>query len=75
MTLSQPAGLLREARHLAVERGLSLSKYLALVLEERVEAVHRYRSARGRQQRLLRDGLPLGTGGRVAWTRDGLHER
>lgn len=75
MTLSLPAGLLREARHLAVDRGVSLSRYLALVLQERVEAGHRYRAARERQQRLLRAGLPLGTDGHLRWTRDELHER
>lgn len=75
VTLSLPAGLLQEARHLAVDSGLSLSKYLALLLEERVESGHRYRSARGRQEHLLRAGLPLGTNGHPSWTRDELHER
>jgi hypothetical protein len=75
VTLTLPSDLLREARHLAVDRGVSLSRYLALVLEERVEAARRYRQARARHQRLLDEGLPLGTGGTVAWTRDELHER
>lgn len=45
------------------------------MLEERVEAGHRYRAARERQQHLLRAGLPLGTDGHPTWTRDALHER
>jgi hypothetical protein len=75
VTLTLPSDLLREARHLAVDRGVSLSRYLALVLEERVEAARRYRHARARHQRLLDEGLSLGTGGTVAWTRDELHGR
>ena len=75
VTLTLPSDLLREARHLAVDRGVSLSRYLALVLEERVEAARRYEQARARHQRLLDEGLALGTGGTVAWTRDELHAR
>ena len=75
VTLTLPADLLREARHLAVDRGVSLSWYLALVLEERVGAARRHRHARARHQRRLDEGRSFGTGGAVAWTRDELHER
>ena len=75
VTVSLPADLLQEARHLAVDRGLSLSKYLALLVEERVDAARRYRAARERQRTLLRKGLPIGTSGRVPWSREALHER
>ena len=72
VTLTLPSDLLREARHLAVDRGVSLSRYLALVLEERVEAARRYQQARARHQRLLDEGLALGTGGTVARQREKL---
>jgi hypothetical protein len=75
VTISLPADLVREARHLAVDKGLSLSSFLALLLRERIEAARAYDLARGRQVRVLDRGLPLGTGGKVSWGRDELHER
>lgn len=67
--------LLREARHLAVDEGVSLSQFVALALEQRVEAVRGYRTAREHQLRLLRQGLDPGTRGALNWTRESLHER
>lgn len=75
VTLSLPDDLLREARHLAVDEGVSLSKFVARSLEQRVESVRGYRSARDRQLRLLRQGLDLGTRGSTSWSRESLHER
>jgi hypothetical protein len=75
VTLSLPEDLLREARHLAVDEGVSLSRFVALSLERRVEAVRGYRMARERQMRLVRQGLELGTHGTVTWARESLHER
>jgi len=75
VTLSLPDDLLREARHLAVDEGMSLSRFVALSLEQRVEAVRGYRRARERQLRLLCEGLDLATGGMARWTRESLHER
>jgi hypothetical protein len=75
VTVSIPAPLLREARHLAVDAGMSLSRFVALSLEQRVEAARGYQAARDRQLRLLHTGLDLGTQGAAAWTRDSLHER
>ena len=74
VTLSLPDDLLREARHLAVDEGVSLSRFVALSLEQRVEAVRGYRTARQRQMRLLQQGLDLGTGGVAVWARDSLHD-
>jgi hypothetical protein len=75
VTLSLPDDLLREARHLAVDEGVSLSRFVAMSLEQRVEAVRGYRLARQRQLRLLREGMDLGTSGIAAWTRESVHER
>ena len=75
VTIALPADLLKEAKHLAVDRGVSLSRYVAMLLEERVQATREYRAARDRQRELLRTGLPLGTGGLANWPRDELHER
>jgi hypothetical protein len=75
VTVSLPDDLLREARHLAVDQGVSLSRFVAMSLEQRVEAARGFRIARERQLRLLRQGLELGTHGTPSWTRDALHER
>ena len=75
VTVSLPDDLLREVRHLAVDEGLSLSRFVARSLEERVDATKRYRGAREHQLKLLRDGLKLGTHGHARWTRESLHER
>lgn len=75
VTVALSADLVREARHLAVDQGVSLSRYLGMLLAERIEATRNYRAARDRQLRLLQEGLPLGTGGKVSWSRESLHER
>lgn len=75
VTISLPEDLLREARHMAVDQGVSLSRFLAMILEERVETVRRRREAWGRQRRLLEKGTDLGTGGEIGWSRESLHER
>ena len=75
VTVTLPEDLLREARHMAVDQGVSLSRFLASLVEERVRASERYNAARERQQRMMREGLDLGTGGRTAWTREELHDR
>lgn len=75
VTVSLRDDLLREARHMAVDQGLSLSRFLALLVEERVDAARRYRAARERQLQLLEKGVPLGTEGKIIWSREELHER
>jgi hypothetical protein len=75
VTLALPAQILREARHLAVDQGVSLSKFLAMLIEEKVATSRRYQEARERQTRLMREGLDLGTHGKITWTRDELYER
>lgn len=75
VTISLSEDLLRVARQLAVDQGLSLSSFLGLLVEDRVTANHRYREARERQRSLLAEGLPLGTNGTTDWDRAALHER
>jgi predicted nucleic acid-binding protein len=41
VTVSLPAGLLREVRQLAVDEGVSLSRFVARSLEERVEVIRK----------------------------------
>lgn len=75
ITLSLPEEDLREARILAARRGTSVSQILARMLREMVERETGYDAARQRSLALLREGADLGTGGRLTWSRDDLHER
>jgi metal-responsive CopG/Arc/MetJ family transcriptional regulator len=75
VTVTLPAQLLRQVRHLAVDRGVSLSRFIALLLESEVEDYRRYEAARERQLALMEEGLPLGTHGKIGWDRAELHER
>ncbi len=75
VTVSLPVYLLREIRHMAVDQGVSLSRFIALLLEQEVEGRIRYQAAKERQIMLMREGLPLGTYGTTTWDRSELHER
>jgi hypothetical protein len=75
VTVALPADLVKEARHLAVDRGLSLSAFVAKLIEEKIESRRRYEAVREQALKRLQKGYPLGLGDKVPWTRDELHER
>jgi hypothetical protein len=75
ITLSLPDDLLRQAKHLAVERGVSLSGLLAGFLEQLVVKDNAYQRSAKRMRARLKKGIDLGTGGQVTWSRDELYER
>lgn len=75
ITLSLPEEDLREARILAASRGTSVSQLLARMLRELVDQETGYARARDRSVARMREAADLGTGGRVEWNRDSVHER
>jgi hypothetical protein len=75
ITLSLPEEDLREARILAASRGTSVSQLLARMLRELVDHETGYARARDRSLARLSEAADLGTGGRVGWSRDSVHER
>ncbi|MCU0290978.1 MAG: DUF6364 family protein [Thermoanaerobaculaceae bacterium] len=75
VTLSLPKALLLQARHVAVDRGISLSRLLAEYMERAVRQSERSEEARKRLVALLDRGFELGVGEKPTWTRDELHER
>lgn len=75
ITLAVPKDLLRKAKLIAVQRGTSLSRLLTGMLDELVSREEGYASARRRHLATLERGVDLGTGGRVEWGREELHER
>jgi hypothetical protein len=75
ITLSLPEEDLRAARILAASRGTSVSQLLARMLKDLVEHETGYARARDRSLARLREGMDLGTGGHIGWSRDSVHER
>ncbi len=76
VTLSLPADLLKEARHAAIDRGMSLSKLVETMLSEQLTQKRvRYEEAHRRFLEYLEHPVDLGTQGRITWSRDSLHER
>jgi len=76
VTLTLSAEIVRRARHLAVERGVSLSKLLSDELETLVVKDEQYERARKRLFARMREGFDFGLRDRrPSWSRDELHER
>jgi hypothetical protein len=73
ITLSLDDEILREARILAAEQGLSVSAFLRRELSRLVEDQRGYTRARDAAQRRLSHGTPLG-GGKLP-AREELHDR
>lgn len=75
ITLSLPEELLKQARIVAAKRDMSVSRLVADTLKEIVERESGYEEARQRSIERLEKGFHLGTGGKIRWTRDELHDR
>jgi len=75
VTLSLPKDVLNGAKHLAIERGESLSGLMADLLRRTVDDDRERLRAQARIEERLVQGLALGTQGSITWSRDELHER
>lgn len=75
VTLAISEETLLRARHIAVEKGVSLSRLLSEYLEEIVGRSERYTEARKKALARMRKGIPMGMRARPGWKRDDLHER
>jgi predicted transcriptional regulator len=75
VTLVVPKALLRKVKHLAVEKEKSISRLLVEALEEIVRHNDAYEQAYQRWRESVEHPRDLGTGGKITWTRDELHER
>jgi len=75
VTLALPRALLKRAKRLAADRDTSVSALMVEALSVALEDVERYEASRKRHLAALRSARPLGTEGRVRWTRESLHER
>jgi len=75
ITLALPKGILRRIKILAVQRNSSVSALLTGMLEDLISTEDAYARARRRHLASLKRRSNLGTGGRVTWGRDELHDR
>lgn len=75
VTLAIPAETIRRLKVLAAERNSSISRMLTEQLDELLDRETGYERARRRSLATLERGYDLGTGGKITWTRDELHER
>lgn len=75
VTLSLPEPLLRDAKVLAAQQHLSLSRLMTQALEDVVNAADGFDAARRHLEALMSESVSEIPGGRIDWTRDALHER
>ena len=75
VTLSLPKAILKQAKMLALKEDKSLSALISDAIEERISKNTGYREAMESEIRRMRQGLHLGTGGRMPCARKDLHER
>lgn len=75
VTLSLPKSLLKKAKVMAASHEKSLSQLLRESLEDKVREESGYKRAKERQLALLKEGLKLGTRGRISTKREDLHAR
>ncbi|MDH7578524.1 MAG: DUF6364 family protein [Bacillota bacterium] len=74
VTLSLPKEVLRRAKHIAIERGTSLSGLLTQLLVDLTRREDEYRRAKECHLAML-DEFDLATKGNVTWTRSDLYDR
>lgn len=75
ITLAIPRELLYEAKGAAAARRQSMSGWIKSLIEDAVDKEKAYEAARSRQLAIMREGLAIGIGDEIPWTRDELHER
>ncbi len=75
VTLSLPEDILRKARHMAVDRNMSLSAFLSVIIQELVAGKDNYIQARDESLRLMEEGFDMGTYGKALNNREELHHR
>lgn len=75
LTLRLDRDLYEKVKVIAAQRDSSISALVSSKLVELVEEETGYAKARSQALEFLEVGFDLGTGGRIDWTRDDLHDR
>jgi hypothetical protein len=74
VTLSLPAPLLHRFKVFAALHNQSMSSLMAKAVDKLMEQDDDYEAAKRRFIEGMRNAPDLGTGGKIPWTRDELHE-
>jgi hypothetical protein len=75
ITLSLPKEILRKGKILAAEKGISLNELVKQLIQNNAQEEEGYRGSAERQTKRMKEGIKLGTKGKVSWRRDQLHQR
>lgn len=75
ITISVPKDVLKKVKHIAVERGTSVSALITNMMRELTISENSYEAAKQRHKKILEKGFNLGTYGKITWDRDSLHDR
>ena len=75
VTLSIPKDLLIRAKHIAIDRDMSLSGMLTKMLREIVEQEDMYLKVKDEHFRIMEEGSSYVIGEQNYWKRDELHDR
>jgi hypothetical protein len=77
VTLSLPEPLLQKFRVYAAEHNRSMTELMEFAIKKMIaeDTEGAYMAAHKRLVEGMRNARPLGTGGKITWTRDELHER
>jgi len=75
VNLRLPAGLLRKFRVMAGKRNLSMSHLAESAISKMILDADDYDARAKRAIERMRNATDRGTGGKITWTREELHER
>jgi plasmid stability protein len=77
LTLSLPEPLLQRLRVYAAQHNRSMTELMEQAIRKMIveDTEGKYEAAHKRLVEQMRNAKPLGTGGKITWTRDELHER
>jgi hypothetical protein len=75
ITLSLPKEILKKGKVLAARKGISLNELVRELLQAKTEDDGEYQASAERQIKQMKEGIQLGTKGKIAWKRDQLHQR
>ena len=75
VTLSLPVGLLQKLRVMAAKRNVSMSSLMTSAITKKILDEDDYDVRAKRAIERMRNATDRGTGGKITWTREELHER
>ncbi len=75
ITLSLPRDILKKGKSLAAKKGISLNELVRELLQMTTENEEGYRRSAYRQLKRMKEGIQLGTKGKISWERGQLYQR